>query len=189
MNFSEHLVFLRESEFGLLGEGADGEKPKLLDVSHVVLTNKEGYLVRLGRRQSAALSYTTEKLNAGSIAYDGDDGTEKEAIILRTECAKRAISYEEVAIDLNFSVRPSEKYYVSKDGSVSGISEKEKLAISAEIISAIDDCFEVSKYYDADVFHLGEELYRKFGEEWKKSVGKTYLDDLKLKISVNVNVK
>lgn len=183
------LVFLRESEFGLLGEGADGEKTKLLDVSHVVLTNKEGYLVRLGRRQSAALSYTTEKLNAGSIAYDGDDGTEKEAIILRTECAKRAISYEEVAIDLNFSVRPSEKYYVSKDGSVSGISEKEKLAISAEIITAIADCFEVCKYYDADVFHLGEELYRKFGEEWKMSVGKTYLDDLKLKISVNVNVK
>ena len=72
---------------------------------------------------------------------------------------------------------------------VSGISEKEKLAISAEIISAIDDCFEVCKYYDADVFHLGEELYRKFGEEWKMSVGKTYLDDLKLKISVNVNVK
>lgn len=183
------LVFLRESEFGLLGEDADGEKTKLLDVSHVVVTDKEGYLVRLGRRQSAALSYTTEKLNAGSIAYDGDDGTGKEAVILRSDCTKRAISYEEVEINLDISVRPSEKYYVSADGSVGGISEEERRAISAEVISSVADCFEVCKYYDADVFHLGEELYRKFGEEWKMSVGKTYLDDLKLKISVNINIK
>ncbi len=183
------LVFLRESEFGRLGEGADGEKTKLLDVSHVVVTNRAGYLVRLGRRQSAALSYTTERLNAGCIAYDGDDGIKKEAVILRSDCSKRAISYDEVAIDLDISVRPSEKYYVSPDGSVSGISEEEIRAISAEVISSVVDCFEVCKYYDADVFHLGEELYRKFGEEWKMSVGRTYLDDLKLKISVDISVK
>lgn len=183
------LVFLRESEFGLLGQGADGEKTKLLDVSHVVVTNSAGYLVRLGRRQSSALSYTTEKLNAGSIPYTGDDGRKKEAVILRTDCTKRALSYEEAEIVLEFSVRPSEKYYVSHDGSATGISEKEREQIRADIVSSIADCFEVCKYYEADVYHLGEELYRRFGEEWKLSRGKTYLDDLKLRITVNLNVK
>lgn len=183
------LVFLRESEFGLLGQNADGEKSKLLDVSHVVVTNKEGYLVRLGRRQSAALSYTTEKLNAGSLGYKGDDGQEREAVILRTDCLKRALSYDEVEIKLDFSVRPSQKYYVAADGSSGGISDKEKDRISADIVSAVADCFEVCKYFDADVFHVGEELYRCFGEEWRMSAEQTYLDDVKLRIVVNLNVK
>lgn len=183
------LVFLRESEFGLLGQNADGEKSKLLDVSHVVVTNKEGYLVRLGRRQSAALSYTTEKLNAGSLGYKGDDGQEREAVILRTDCLKRALSYDEVEIKLDFSVRPSQKYYVAADGSSGGISDNEKDRISADIVSAVADCFEVCKYFDADVFHVGEELYRCFGEEWRMSAEQTYLDDVKLRIIVNLNVK
>lgn len=183
------LVFLRESEFGLLGQSSDGEKTKLLDVSHVVVTNSEGYLVRLGRRQSAALSYTTQKLNAGSLAYVGDDGTEKEAVILRTDCKKRAVSYDEVEIRLDFSVRPAEKYYVRPDGGSEGISAGEEERIRADIISAVADCFEVCKYYDADVFHAGEELYRRFGEDWRLARGETYLDDLKLKITVDLNVK
>lgn len=183
------LVFLRESEFGLLGEGADGENTKLLDVSHVVVTNKEGYLVRLGRRQSAALSYTSEKLNAGSIPYVGDDGMRKEAVILRTDCEKRALSYDEVEIKLSFSVRPAEKYYLSASGVAGGISREAQGQIRAEILSAVSDCFEVCKYYDADVYHVGEELYRRFGEEWKAACGKTYLGDVKLKIDVELNVK
>ena len=183
------LVFLRESDFGLLGQEAEDEKAKLLDVSHVVVTDREGYLVRLGRRQSAALSYTTEKLNAGNISYKGDDGSEKEAIILRTDCSKRALSYNEVQIDLDFSVRPSQKYYVSADGSVKGISETEQQQLRAQIISSIADCYEVCKYYNADVFHVGEELYRRFGEEWKKSVPDNYLDEVTLKINVKLNVK
>lgn len=183
------LVFLRESDFGLLGQEAKDEKAKLLDVSHVVVTDREGYLVRLGRRQSAALSYTTEKLNAGNISYKGDDGSEKEAMILRTDCSKRALSYNEVQIDLDFSVRPSQKYYVSADGSVKGISEAEQQQLRAQIISSIADCYEVCKYYNADVFHVGEELYRRFGEEWKKSVPDNYLDEVTLKINVKLNVK
>lgn len=183
------LVFLRESEFGMLGQNADGEKTKLLDVSHVVVTNAEGYLVRLGRRQSAALSYTTQKLNAGSLSYAGDDGIEKEAVILRTDCEKKAISYDEVEIKLNFSVRPAEKYFVRPDAGSDGISAKEEEQIRADIISAVADCFEVCKYYDADVFHAGEELYRRFGEEWMLSCGKTYLNGLKLRITVDLNVK
>ena len=183
------LVFLRESEFGLLGEKAGGEKTKLLDVSHVVVTNREGYLVRLGRRQSAALSYTTQKLNAGSISYTGDDGYIKEAVILRTDCNKRALSEREVEIKLDFSVRPAEKYFVSRDGSADGISESEQEQIRAEIVSAVADCFEVCKYYYADVFHLGEELYRMYGEEWKSLAGEYYLDEIVLKITVNLNVK
>lgn len=183
------LVFLRESEFGMLGQEADGEKTKLLDVSHVVVTNKEGYLVRLGRRQSNALSYTTEKLNAGALSYKGDDGMEKEVIILRTDASKTALSYDEAEIKIDFSVRPSQKYYVSSTGASGGISKTEEEQLRAQIISAVADCFEVCKYYDADVFHLGEELYRKYGEEWKRSVGKTYLDGLRLKITVNLNVK
>ena len=183
------LVFLRESEFGLLGEKAGGEKTKLLDVSHVVVTNREGYLVRLGRRQSAALSYTTQKLNAGSISYTGDDGYIKEAVILRTDCNKRALSEREVEIKLDFSVRPAEKYFVSRDGSAGGISESEQEQIRAKIVSAVADCFEVCKYYYADVFHLGEELYRMYGEEWKSLAGEYYLDEIVLKITVNLNVK
>lgn len=183
------LVFLRESEFGLLGEKAGGEKTKLLDVSHVIVTNREGYLVRLGRRQSAALSYTTQKLNAGSISYTGDDGYIKEAVILRTDCKKRALSEREVEIELDFSVRPAEKYFVSRDGSAGGISESEQEQIRAEIVSAVVDCFEVCKYYYADVFHLGEELYRMYGEEWKSLAGEYYLDEIVLKITVNLNVK
>ncbi len=183
------LVFLRESDFGLLGQETKDEKAKLLDVSHVVVTDREGYLVRLGRRQSAALSYTTEKLNAGNISYKGDDGSEKEAMILRTDCSKRALSYNEVQIDLDFSVRPSQKYYVSADGSVKGISEAEQQQLRAQIISSIADCYEVCKYYNADVFHVGEELYRRFGEEWKKSVPDNYLDEVTLKINVKLNVK
>ena len=183
------LVFLRESEFGLLGEKAGGEKTKLLDVSHVVVTNREGYLVRLGRRQSAALSYTTQKLNAGSISYTGDDGYIKEAVILRTDCNKRALSAREVEIKLDFSVRPAEKYFVSRDGSAGGISESEQEQIRAKIVSAVADCFEVCKYYYADVFHLGEELYRMYGEEWKSLAGEYYLDEIVLKITVNLNVK
>lgn len=183
------LVFLRESEFGLLGEKAGGEKTKLLDVSHVVVTNREGYLVRLGRRQSAALSYTTQKLNAGSISYTGDDGYTKEAVILRTDCNKRALSEREVEIKLDFSVRPAEKYFVSRDGSAGGISESEQEQIRAEIVSAVADCFEVCKYYYADVFHLGEELYRRYGEKWKSLAGEYYLDEIVLKITVNLNVK
>lgn len=183
------LVFLRESEFGLLGEKAGGEKTKLLDVSHVVVTNREGYLVRLGRRQSAALSYTTQKLNAGSISYTGDDGYIKEAVILRTDCNKRALSEREVEIELDFSVRPAEKYFVSRDGSAGGISESEQEQIRAKIVSAVADCFEVCKYYYADVFHLGEELYRMYGEEWKSLAGEYYLDEIVLKITVNLNVK
>lgn len=183
------LVFLRESDFGLLGQEAKDEKAKLLDVSHVVVTDREGYLVRLGRRQSAALSYTTEKLNAGNISYKGDDGSEKEAIILRTDCSKRALSYNEVQIDLDFSVRPLQKYYVSADGSVKGISETEQQQLRAQIISSIADCYEVCKYCNADVFHVGEELYRRFGEEWKKSVPDNYLDEVTLKINVKLNVK
>lgn len=183
------LVFLRESEFGLLGQGADGEKTKLLDVSHVVVTNKEGYLVRLGRRQSAALSYTTQRLNAGSIEYKGDDGMKKEAVILRTECRKCALSYDEVELQLDFSVRPSQKYHVAFDGTATGIGENEKEQIRADIISSVADCFEVCKYYDADVFHVGEELYRRYGEEWLLSRGKSYLDDVALRITVNLNVK
>lgn len=183
------LVFLRESEFGMFGQAAGDEKTKLLDVSHVVVTNKEGFLVRLGRRQSAALSYTTQKLNAGTIAYKGDDGTEKEAVILRTDCKKAALSYNEVEIKIDFSVRPAQKYYVSADGSAKGISEEEKERIRADIISSVADCFEVCKYFEADVFHVGEELYRRFGGEWKMSAGKTYLDDVKLKITVDLNVK
>ena len=183
------LVFLRESEFGLLGEKAGGEKTKLLDVSHVVVTNREGYLVRLGRRQSAALSYTTQKLNAGSISYTGDDGYINEAVILRTECNKRALSDREVEIKLDFSVRPAEKYFVSRDGSAGGISESEQEQIRAKIVSAVADCFEVCKYYYADVFHLGEELYRMYGEEWKSLAGEYYLDEIVLKITVNLNVK
>ncbi len=183
------LVFLRESEFGMLGQAAGDEKTKLLDVSHVVVTNKEGFLVRLGRRQSAALSYTTQKLNAGTIAYKGDDGTEKEAVILRTDCKKTALTYSEVEIKIDFSVRPAQKYYVSAYGSAKGISEEEKDQIRADIISSVADCFEVCKYFEADVFHVGEELYRRFGEEWKMSAGKTYLDDVKLKITVDLNVK
>lgn len=183
------LVFLRESEFGLLGEKAGGEKTKLLDVSHVVVTNREGYLVRLGRRQSAALSYTTQKLNAGSISYTGDDGYIKEAVILRTDCKKRALSEREVEIKLDFSVRPAEKYFVSRDGSAGGISESEQEQIRAEIVSAVADCFEVCKYYYADVFHLGEELYRMYGEEWKSLAGEYYLDEIVLKITVNLNEK
>lgn len=183
------LVFLRESDFGLLGQEAADEKAKLLDVSHVVVTDKEGYLVRLGRRQSAALSYTTEKLNAGSISYKGDDGAEKEAIILRTDCSKCALSYNEVEINLDFSVRPSQKYYVTADGSVKGISETEQQQLRAQIISSIADCYEVCKYYNADVFHVGEELYRRFGEEWKMSVPDNYLDEVTLKINVKLNVK
>lgn len=183
------LVFLRESEFGMLGQAAGDEKTKLLDVSHVVVTNKEGFLVRLGRRQSAALSYTTQKLNAGTIAYKGDDGTEKEAVILRADCKKAALSYNEVEIKIDFSVRPAQKYYVSADGSAKGISEEEKERIRADIISSVADCFEVCKYFEADVFHVGEELYRRFGGEWKMSAGKTYLDDVKLKITVDLNVK
>lgn len=183
------LVFLRESEFGLLGEKAGGEKTKLLDVSHVVVTNREGYLVRLGRRQSAALSYTTQKLNAGSISYTGDDGYTKEAVILRTDCNKRALSEREVEIKLDFSVRPAEKYFVSRDGSAGGISESEQEQIRAKIVSAVADCFEVCKYYYADVFHLGEELYRMYGEEWKSLAGEYYLDEIVLKITVNLNEK
>ena len=183
------LVFLRESDFGLLGQETKDEKAKLLDVSHVVVTDREGYLVRLGRRQSAALSYTTEKLNAGNISYKGDDGSEKEAMILRTDCSKRALSYNEVQIDLDFSVRPSQKYYVSADGSVKGISEAEQQQLRAQIISSIADCYEVCKYYNADVFHVGEELYRRFGEEWKKCVPDNYLDEVTLKINVKLNVK
>lgn len=183
------LVFLRESEFGLLGEKAGGEKTKLLDVSHVVVTNREGYLVRLGRRQSAALSYTTQKLNAGSISYTGDDGYIKEAVILRTDCNKRALSEREVEIKLDFSVRPAEKYFVSRDGSAGGISESEQEQIRAKIVSAVADCFEVCKYYYADVFHLGEELYRMYGEEWKSLAGEYYLDEIVLKITVNLNEK
>lgn len=183
------LVFLRESEFGLLGEKAGGEKTKLLDVSHVIVTNREGYLVRLGRRQSAALSYTTQKLNAGSISYTGDDGYIKEAVILRTDCNKRALSEREVEIKLDFSVRPAEKYFVSRDGSAGGISESEQEQIRAKIISAVADCFEVCKYYYADVFHLGEELYRMYGEEWKSLAGEYYLDEIVLKITVNLNEK
>lgn len=183
------LVFLRESEFGLLGEKAGGEKTKLLDVSHVVVTNREGYLVRLGRRQSAALSYTTQKLNAGSISYTGDDGYIKEAVILRTDCNKRALSEREVEIKLDFSVRPAEKYFVSRDGSAGGISESEQEQIRAKIVSAVADCFEVCKYYYADVFHLGEELYRRYGEEWKSLAGEYYLDEIVLKITVNLNEK
>ena len=183
------LVFLRESEFGLLGEKAGGEKTKLLDVSHVIVTNREGYLVRLGRRQSAALSYTTQKLNAGSISYTGDDGYIKEAVILRTDCKKRALSEREVEIKLDFSVRPAEKYFVSRDGSAGGISESEQEQIRAKIVSAVADCFEVCKYYYADVFHLGEELYRMYGEEWKSLAGEYYLDEIVLKITVNLNVK
>lgn len=183
------LVFLRESEFGLLGEEGGGEKTKLLDVSHVVVTDREGYLVRLGRRQSAALSYTTQKLNAGSISYTGDDGYTKEAVILRTDCNKRAISEREVEIELDFTVRPAEKYFVSQDGSAGGISESEQEQIRAEIVSAVADCFEVCKYYYADVFHLGEELYRRYVEDWKSFAGEYYLDETVLKITVNLNVK
>lgn len=183
------VVFLRESEFGLLGEQAGGEKTKLLDVSHVAVTNKEGYLVRLGRRQSAALSYTTEKLNAGSISYVGDDGMKKEVVILRTDCSKRALSFDEAEIALDISVRPSQKYYVSQNGASVGISEAEKKQIRAQIISSVADCFEVCKYYDADVFHLGEEFYRRFGEEWKASVPTSYLGFVRLKVTVDLNVK
>ncbi len=183
------LVFLREGEFGLLGQESSGEKPKLLDVSHVVVTNKEGYLIRLGRRQSNALSYTTEKLNAGVLSYMGDDGMEKEAVILRTDATKTALSYDVTEIRIDFSVRPSQKYYVSASGATGGISQSEQEQLRAQIISAVADCFEICKYYDADVFHLGEELYREYGEEWKRSVGKSYLDGLKLKITVNLNVK
>lgn len=183
------LVFLRKSEFGMLGQSADSEKTKLLDVSHVVVTNAEGYLVRLGRRQSAALSYTTQKLNAGSLSYIGDYGIKKEAVILRTDCEKKALSYDEVEIKLDFSVRPAEKYFVRPDATADGISDEEEEQICADIISAVADCFEVCKYFDADVFHAGEELYRTFGEEWRLSREKNYLSDLNLRITVNINVK
>lgn len=183
------LVYLRESEFSQPGSSSPSdEKSKFLDVSHVVVMNREGYVVRLGKRQSCALSYTTEKLNAGTVPYEGDDGYAKEAVILRSECEKKVVDENTVRLALDLSVRPSQKYYV-EGGGIGGISQEEQKKIADTVITEIADCFEVCKYFDADIFHLGEELYRRYGEKWKMCKDEYYLNDITLKIAVNVVVK
>lgn len=182
------LVFMKQGEFDSLLQSGDNQKTNMLDVSHVVVMNREGFVVRLGRTQTNALSYTTDELNGGVLNYKGDDNVDKEVVILRSTCSRKVVDFNTVELSLNFLVRPSYKY-ASQGESIVAVSVEEQQKIANTVVSQILDCFEVCKANNADIFQLGEEFYREYGKDWLLANDIYYLNDVNLNVNVDINVK
>ncbi len=184
------LAVVSDCEYSPVGPGSEGgEGAQLLDLSRTLVTTREGYALALDRDASRGLSFVRGRLNDGTIVFTGDNARERDVVILESKCKLSVEGDNKAVARVKLKVKRNE-LPTARDGEIENtISLRELKRIEESVRGQIIACFEQCQKADIDIFHIGERLYRKKGEDWRKSQNKLYIRDIEFDAEIQVKVK
>ena len=184
------LAVVSDCEYSPVGPGSEGgEGAQLLDLSRTLVTTREGYALALDRDASRGLSFVRGRLNDGTIVFTGDNARERDVVILESKCKLSVEGNNKAVARVKLKVKRNE-LPTARDGEIENtISLRELKRIEESVRGQIIACFEQCQKADIDIFHIGERLYRKKGEDWRKNQNKLYIRDIEFDAEIQVKVK
>lgn len=168
-------------------ESTDGAQ--LLDLSRTLVLTREGYGFVLDYDASRGLSFVKGSLNDGTIIFVSDCSEERDVVILDSKCTLSVQSEDEVVAKVKVKVKRNDLPTAQDGMIVNALSERERERIRESVRGQILACFKEGQKQDIDIFHLGEHIYRKYGEEWRKNQNKLYIRNIKFDVNVELTVK
>ena len=138
---------------------------------------------------SRGLSFVKGSLNDGTIIFVSDCSEERDVVILDSKCTLSVQSEDEVVAKVKVKVKRNDLPTAQDGMIVNALSERERERIRESVRGQILACFEEGQKQDIDIFHLGEHIYRKYGEEWRKNQNKLYIRNIMFDVKVELVVK
>ena len=184
------MAVVEDCEFSPTGPDKDGEEgAQLLDLSRTLVLTREGYGFVLDHDASRGLSFVKGRLNDGTLIFTADCSEERDVVVLDSKCTLSVKSENEVTAKVKVKVKRNDLPTAQKGMIVNALSERERERIRESVRGQIIACFEEGQKQDIDVFHLGEHIYRKYGEEWRKNQNKLYIRNIKFDAQIELAVK
>ena len=138
---------------------------------------------------SRGLSYVKGNLNDGTIIFVSDCSQERDVVILDSKCRLKVNSENSVTSEIDVKVKRNDLPTAQDGMIVNALSTRERERICESIRGQVLACFEECQKQDIDIFHLGEHIYRKYGEEWRKNQNKLYIRNIDFEVKVDLEVK
>ena len=184
------MAVVEDCEFSPTGPDKNGEEgAQLLDLSRTLVLTREGYGFVLDHDASRGLSFVKGRLNDGTRIFTADCSEERDVVVLDSKCTLSVKSENEVTAKVKVKVKRNDLPTAQKGMIVNALSERERERIRESVRGQIIACFEEGQKQDIDVFHLGEHIYRKYGEEWRKNQNKLYIRNIKFDAQIELAVK
>ena len=184
------VAVVENCEYSPVGPDKEGsEGAQLLDLSRTLVLTREGYAFVLDYDASRGLSYVKGNLNDGTIIFVSDCSQERDVVILDSKCRLKVNSENSVTSEIDVKVKRNDLPTAQDGMIVNALSTRERERICESIRGQVLACFEECQKQDIDIFHLGEHIYRKYGEEWRKNQNKLYIRNIDFEVKVDLEVK
>lgn len=180
---------VEDCEFAPEGSQQTQQEAQLLNISRSLVTTREGYAFTLDSAESEGLSFVKSRLNGGSLLYFGDCSRDSDVILLESKSKIKIDSPNHATVNIRMNIRRNEMQSTDNGMIVNALSDNEKLRIIESVRGKVLTCYEKCKENSADVFGVGEHMYRKYGRNWIESIDKDYLHNIELDVNVKITVK
>ena len=183
------LAVVEDCDYTPEGSQIQAQEAQLISLERSLITTREGYAFTLDVNASEGLSFVKNRLNGGSILYIGDCSRQSDVILRESKSKIKVDSPQHATVKISMNIRRNEMQSTNNGMIVNALSNNELERIRESVKGKVMSCFEKCKDGKVDVFHLGEQVYRKYGCDWLSSIDEHYLDEIKLDVDVKLTVK